>query len=697
MKERLLEIINQKSYTPKTKEEFEELLNTTDILFHLNELLDDGIIYEKKGKYYSYEKRGVFKGVLELKDKGFGFIKSPLFEEDFFVSSSNLLDAHNKDEVLFTIKKVNYSKKQEAEVFKVIKRNNFNFIGEVFFYKGKKYLDPFDKTFQGQIELIKNNYQNGDYVKCEAIEYFDRNVRCKVVKKLGSRNEFGEDILRVLYKYDFENSFDDEVLKEAKLLKNTDNSREIIKKDIITIDGSDALDLDDAISVEKNEDGTYSLGVYIADVSYYVKEGSFLDKEAYKRGTSVYLTSKVVPMLPFELSNDLCSLNENTEKLVLALDIKIDKTGKVLSSSIKEAKIETLYRMNYSDTSKILEGDEDLSLKYKKIVPMLKNAKELRDILYEKRVKRGSLNFETKEAKIIVDNEGRCIDVSMRERLDSESIIEEFMILANETVAEMVTAFDLPFLYRVHDKPSADKVKKLSLVINSILKEDNKKSKMNITRIHKILSLCSSNSAINNLLLRLMSKAVYSPLNIGHYGLASNCYTHFTSPIRRYPDLVVHRLLKQYIIKSDINVDYESLEKKLFEIGRQTSKKERDAMECEFEVNDMKKAEYMEGLIGKIFTGNITSIQKFGFFVELENTVEGLVKSGNFFKYSFNEGSLKVKCERNHKEYLYSLGDEVKIIVINASKKKKEIDFDIVDSDKHKRNNYGQKRKHTKK
>lgn len=701
MKEQLLEIIKNKNYTPKTIDELYDLVETKDLILlknTLDSLIDEGYLYQKKDKYYSSEKAGIYRGIISIKEKGYGFITSESFEEDFFVSENSLYDSFNKDEVLFKIDSKKGNKK-EAYVIRTIKRATKVYVGEVYFFHGAMYLDAFDKTFNGTIKLVSSKVDAGDFVKAEVESYNERTIKAKVLCVMGNKDEIGSDILSIAMKYDFNSVFPDEVLKEADKLYNDEEKRPFIDKTIITIDGDDALDLDDAISVEKKENGNYLLGVYIADVSHYVKKNTSLDKEAYHRGTSVYLTDRVIPMLPKKLSNDLCSLNSGTKKLVLYCMMEINQKGEVVSSEIKEGSIKTKYRMTYNNVNKMLNGDEKTIAIYEDIYEMVLTAKELRDILRNMRMKRGSLDFDVPEGKVIVDEEGRAFDIVLRERGISETIIEEFMLIANETVATTIYSLELPFLYRVHDKPNKKKIKEFSTIINSILKDKQSSKKMNPSRIHQILEELKDNNAIKNLLLRVMAKAVYSNNNIGHYGLASTCYTHFTSPIRRYPDLIVHRLLRKYLINNDINADeFESLENALYEIGVQTSKKERDAMECEYEVDDMKKAEYMEHFIGSEYEGYITGIQKFGIFVSLENTVEGLVKSDTFYEYKYSEKTLSCVVHQNFKTIEYHLGDKVRVKLMKVNKKRSEIDFKIVyNKDSKKVDKNGDKRNYHKK
>ena len=434
--------------------------------------------------------------------------------------------------------------------------------------------------------------------------------------------------------------------------------------------------------IKKLKNGNYFLGVYIADVSYYVKEGTYLDKDAYSRGTSLYLADRVIPMLPIKLSNDLCSLNPNEEKLAIACEMEIDCDGKIISSELFETVIKTTKRLTYNKCNEVLETKNCISdSEYLEVLPHLEIMKELADILETKNTKRGSLDFDVPESKIIVNDKGEAIDVKLVERGISEKIIEVFMILANEAVASTFENLDLPFIYRVHDKPDVMKLQDLKVMAGYLGYSLRGNYAIEIQKF--LNSIKEEDAFLKTFVLRLMSKAIYSNENIGHFGLASDAYTHFTSPIRRYPDLIVHRLIRKYIFNSDINVnEFRSLTSKLEEIANHSSEKERASIQCEYDVDDMKKAEYMESHIGEEFEGIISGVHEFGFFVELPNTVEGLVKVENMPKggYAFIEDSLSL-IHRKTKEK-YSFGDSVIVKLISASKETSMIDFELVSKKK---------------
>ena len=459
---------------------------------------------------------------------------------------------------------------------------------------------------------------------------------------------------------------------------------------IITIDGDDAKDLDDAISITKLDNGNYRLGVYIADVSYFVKEGTKLNEDALKRATSVYLTDRVLPMLPFKLCNDLCSLNEHEDKLVMALEMEIDKSGEVVDYELSEGVINSTHRMTYNVVNQMLDG-ECVDSKYDDIKSDLKLMEELSLILRKNKGDRGSLDFDIPEAKIVVDENGHPIDVKRRERGEGEKIIEDFMIMANETVATIVYNMELPFIYRVHDEPDDIKLAKFNkLLNNTAFKFKNYKASKssNVTpmMLQRLLNEINEvDLGLSTMLLRMMAKAEYSTLNIGHFGLASKCYTHFTSPIRRYPDLIVHRLLKKYIINSEDfysnKFNEEDELNKLDELAKICSEQERKATDCERDVEDYKMAEFMEDHIGEVFDGTISSVTNFGMFVRLPNLIEGLVAMRDMTDdyYIYDEDNMCLIGRSKHKKY--KLGSKVKVKCVNASKESKQVDF-IVSSDK---------------
>ncbi len=693
LKNNLIDIFNDSSFAPYT---FEELLTITNyeenILKEiLEQLKKENIVYEsKKHRFGLLKQFGLYIGTIDLKEKGYGFISCPDFEQELFVPKVNVNHALNNDKVIFKITNTNTGESDEATVVKIIERSLKTVVGEVKSYYFRKVFEPIDAKLNLYFEITDYNIAvEGDIVKVEIEEYVSGDhVKGKIIEVLGNKNDVGIDIKSIACKYDFYQEFDEEVmdnlLQVASDYQNYGfneeiNKREKINKTIITIDGEDAKDLDDAVSIEKLDNGNYLLGVYIADVSYFVRENTKLDEEALYRGTSVYLVDRVIPMLPHKLSNDLCSLNEHTPKLVMACIMEINNQGEVVNYEIKEAVIETKHRMTYTNVNKILNNDQKVINEYSDIVNDVFLMNKLAYILKDMRDNNGALNFDIPEAKIIVDEKGNPIDIQVRQRYDAEKLIEQFMLIANETVATCINQLDLPFIYRVHDVPKQDKLRSFKKLLKNTSYNVHIKNNKNVTpkMLQDVMNQIND-YAINTLLLRMMSKAKYDAYNIGHYGLASNCYTHFTSPIRRYPDLLVHRLLKKYLIKGEVSIeDQNNTLNMIIQRAEQSSKRERDAIECEYEVNDMKMAQYMENHIGEIFEATISSVTNFGIFVTLNNTIEGLVRVGDMKDdyYEYKEGLMSLVGR--HTKKTYRLGDKVKVKCINASKQKKEIDFII--------------------
>lgn len=697
MKNELLTIINSKEYQPLTFEEFFTKLELStleegEILKNtLNELLESGVVFlnKKKTRYILPKDLGYYRGRILIKNPNFGFIVSEDFKLDLYVSKYNFNEAMDRDEVLFKVNKYIHKKndgksKDEAIIIKILKRNIETLVGTVKQRKNSYYLDYDRDDIDKKIKITDlNGASVDDIVSVKITNYQYDYLDAKVLVKVGSKKDIGMDILTLAVEHGFDIKFSDSALYEVNNIESditleTNRRRNSFDKIIYTIDGDDSKDLDDAISIKKLKNGNYFLGVYIADVSYYVKEGTYLDKDAYSRGTSLYLADRVIPMLPTKLSNDLCSLNPNEEKLAIACEMEIDCDGKIISSELFETVIKTTKRLTYNKCNEVLETKNCVSdSDYLEVLPHLEIMKELADILETKNTKRGSLDFDVPESKIIVNDKGEAIDVKLVERGISEKIIEVFMILANEAVASTFENLDLPFIYRVHDKPDVMKLQDLKVMAGYLgysLRGNY------ATEIQKFLnSIKEEDTFLKTFVLRLMSKAIYSNENIGHFGLASDAYTHFTSPIRRYPDLIVHRLIRKYIFNGDINVnEFRSLTSKLEEIANHSSEKERASIQCEYDVDDMKKAEYMEKFVGKTFEGKISSITNFGMFITLPNTIEGLVRLKDMSDdyYIFNPTLYILKGERTNKRY--RIGDDVLVKVVRSDKKMREIDFKLV-------------------
>lgn len=650
----------------------------------LEEMTSKGVLYysEKKKRYLLLKNSHLMKGKLLVNPKGFGFVEIGEGKKDIYISRDNLGDARNLDIVLFEL----LGDKTEGRIVKVIERNEDAFVGTVYFRDGKCFVKP-DKRGMPDIEVMEE-YRKGlvDGHKVLIRPIAGNKYLGAIVHVIGHKHDVGVDILSFVYQNGFKPKFPDEVLDSIKDMPDSVSEEEIRgrldlrDRVIFTIDGADTRDIDDAISVKVNEDDTYELGVHIADVSHYVEKDSLLDKEAYERGTSVYLVDRVIPMLPHRLSNGICSLNPNVDRLAMSCIMKVDKKGRIVGSKITKSVIRSRIQMTYDAVNDILDKGV-VAEGYEPYVEDLKLMKEISDLLRTKMVNRGYIEFSSPEAKIIVDEECKPIEIKLRHEGTGENMIENFMVAANETVGSFVFYQNLPGIYRVHDKPDEKKLTSFFQFLSSRGYVVNGKKK-NITsrdlqNILKQLGDRADAKILNDLAIRSQAKAVYSNENIGHFGLGSKCYSHFTSPIRRYPDLILHRLVKDYT-ENYSNEVLEYWETNLAEMANHCSIKEQDAQKCERDVDDMKKAEYMESHIGEEFEGVISGVHEFGVFVELPNTVEGLIKIENMPKggYAYVEDSLSL-IHRSTK-VKYSFGDSVIVKLISASKETSMIDFELV-------------------
>ncbi len=701
LKEEILKLLAFNNFLSYDDIKLELKTNDDELVNALDELEKEYIIHKsKKNKFGLLESFNLYVGKIQLKKQGYGFFSSLKLNDDVFIPIDELDNALDGDTVLAWVEPTlnDSNKRKEGSVVEVIKHNN-NLICEIYYdeYTNKKKI--YCKTYPYVIINVDYKiYVPGDVVlvKVNDVDLIKRNtIYGEIIESLGNSNDVGIDVKAVCYQYGITPEFSSEVIKNIEdinnaYLLNKDveiSKRKRINKTIITIDGEDAKDLDDAISLEKLGNGNYLLGVYIADVSYFVTKDSEVDKEALNRGTSVYLTDRVVPMLPHKLCNDLCSLNEKEDKLAIACEMEINNQGSVMNSDIFECVISSKHRMTYTIVNKIIDDeiDDNIKSEYSDVIDMIKNMNNLSHILNGMRERRGSLTFDIPEAKIIVDEKGTPIDVIKCERGEGEKLIEEFMLIANETVAQTITNMSLPFIYRVHDEPNSLKLEKFKRVLKNTNYKINSKSKnINALALQNLLNqINSEDSMISTMLLRLMAKAKYSNINIGHFGLASSCYTHFTSPIRRYPDLLVHRLLRLYLFNNDFYTNYDNkyeidLSNEIASIAELSSEKEVNATMCEYEVEDMKKAEYMENHLLETYQGKITSVTNFGFFVTLDNTIEGLVhvKSLRDDYYEYNDFKMAIIGKRTNK--IYKLGDKLTIKVVGASKEDKAIDFEVI-------------------
>lgn len=668
--------------------------DTTKLMETLRELEDEVLIYHSnKDKYMMLDNSHLRKGIMRANKKGFGFVEVESMKEDVYVSYENMNGAIHDDIVLVEITSKMNVDRLEGRILKIIKRQVEKYIGEINFdKKGKGHITLDDQKIKLNIEIPKDktlNAVDGHKVVVQLVKKINKNTKYegKVVEIIGHKHDPGVDILSIIYKYNINTEFPDDVKDEVKTIPSEVDASELIGRrdlrdmEIFTIDGDDTRDIDDAISIERLANGNYKLGVHIADVSYYVKEGSPLDTEALERGTSVYLVDRVIPMLPHELSNGICSLNPNVDRLAMSCVMEIDESGKTVDYEIFESVIRSRIQMTYKKVNSILENNV-VPEGYEKYETSLRLMAKLAEVLRKFKVRRGYIDFGVQEAKILVDENCKPTDIVVRERGVGENLIEDFMIAANECVATHIFYMSLPFIYRVHEVPQEDRIRSFLSFVSSLgynVAGDVKDVKpTTMQRILKSLEDKPEFKILSSLLLRSMQKAVYRPENLGHYGLASPCYTHFTSPIRRYPDTTVHRLLRTYMFqgKTDMST-IRKWEEKLVYITEHSSSRERAAVECEREVDDMKMAEYMEEHIGEEFEGMVSSVTSFGMFVELDNLIEGLVplrEMNDFFHY--DEERMTLTGERTNIKY--SIGDRLLVKVVRASRDEKTIDFEIV-------------------
>ncbi|MBR3490624.1 MAG: ribonuclease R [Bacilli bacterium] len=704
MRDKILEILSSSEKALSSIELLEALnMNSvselTSLYEVLNDLEDEALIYKtRKDKYMLFENSHLKIGRLSVNKKGFGFVTVPNLEDDIYIDESNLNGALDGDTVIIEDIK-GTGKKDEGRVVKILKKGNSYVVGTYDIVNNKPSFTPDNQKLKMHIIIDKVDLDDlvpGHKIRVK-IEKELPNHRYlgRVDKIIGHKNDPGVDILSIVYDYGINDVFSEDVMNEVDKLPSEVKKEETLERVdltnecIFTIDGDDTKDIDDAVSIKKDGEN-YILGVHIADVSYYVKEGTKLYEEAKDRGTSVYLVDRVIPMLPHKLSNGICSLNPGEDRLAISCVMTIDPRGKIISHDIFESVVKSRKQMTYKNVNKVLDGDipED----YKDFASDLKLMEELATILRKEKLSRGYLDFDTNEAKILVDENCKPYDIVLRERGKGENIIEDFMIAANETVASHIFYMGYPFVYRVHEVPDDEKVSdflnSLSLMginIKGTRHFDNPKVMQNIL---DSLRDKEGFDILSMLLLRCMRKAEYKDQNLGHYGLGSKCYTHFTSPIRRFPDTTVHNLLRKYVFNKpnehELNELISYYEMKLPEICEHSSKKEKDSIDCERDVEKMKMAEYMESHIGEEYEGTISSCLNFGMFVQLPNMVEGLVHVsdivGDYFNY--NEELNALIGQRTKK--MYKIGDKVKIKVINASKETSTIDFELVEKgDKH--------------
>lgn len=709
IKQTLVSFMKEPAYKPM---DIEELVAVFDIKRNeynafkktLRMMEHEGFIMRtKKDRYMiaegNHEEDGLIIGTLQAHAKGFGFlIPEEEGQKDVFIPSTSMNGAMNGDKISVKVTREDTStKKREGEVVEILERNTTKIVGVYEDCKNFGFVVSEDTRISKDVFISKkdrNNAKDGDVVTVKITKWPDERRKAEgvVTEILGRKGDRGIDILMIIKKLGLPEEFTDKVLKFAEGIseeideKEYKGRRDLRDLRMVTIDGEDAKDLDDAVSIEKLSNGNYKLGVHIADVTNYVKENNPLDKEALKRATSVYLIDRVVPMLPRKLSNGICSLNPRVDRLTLSCFMEIDNKGKVVNHEIMESIIKTNERMTYTDVTKILrDHDEELIKRYDYLYEDFKMMEELCNILRAKRTKRGAIDFEIAEAKIILDELGKPIEIKPYERAIANRMIEEFMLAANETVAEHMFGTHVPFVYRIHESPDEEKLARFKEFIYNLgytiqwTEEIHPKSFQEI--LEKVKGK-NEETVVSTLLLRSMMQARYAPECSGHFGLAAQYYCHFTSPIRRYPDLQIHRIIKEHLHGEIDEKRINKLKNIVGYAAKQSSEMERKAQDAEREVDDLKKAEYMQDRIGEEFEGIISSVTSFGVFVELPNTIEGLVHITDLDDdyYIFNEAHLSLIGERTKK--IYRLGDKVKVECVNVDIANKEVFFKITEEPK---------------
>ncbi|EJA1939116.1 ribonuclease R [Staphylococcus pseudintermedius] len=709
LKEEIIAIIKSADYDPMSVSDFQDALGLSsadsfrDLIKILVELEQTGMVTRTKQDRYQKQQQktnsGLVRGTLSQNKKGFAFLRPDDQEmEDIFIPPTKINRAMDGDVVLVEVKKSrgDFRKgKFEGEVKAIESHSIKQVVGTFSEARHFGFVVPDDKRIMQDIFVPKGQELGaveGHKVLVQITQYSDgtNSPEGQISAILGHKNDPGVDILSIIYQHGIEIEFPDDVLKEAENVPETIQPDELKgRRDLrdeltITIDGADAKDLDDAIAVKKLDNGNTELTVSIADVSYYVTEGSAFDREAYDRATSVYLVDRVIPMIPHRLSNGICSLNPEVDRLAMSCRMEIDAQGQVVKHEIFESVIHSNARMTYDAVNRIItDKDAVTRAQYPEIVPMLDLAQTLSQQLIAMRKKRGEIDFDIKEAKVIVNEEGIPKEVVTRERGEGERLIESFMLIANETVAEHFNQMEVPFIYRIHEQPKSERLRQFFDFITNFgimvkgTGEDIHPS--TLQNIHEEIAGRPEDMVISTMMLRSMQQARYDADNLGHFGLAADYYTHFTSPIRRYPDLIVHRLVRKYLIEKSMDGRaMHEWEEKLPQIAEHTSNRERRAIDAERDTDELKKAEFMIQHIGDEFEGVISSVANFGMFVELPNTIEGMVNMQNMSDdyYHFDERQMALIGERKAK--VYRIGDVVKVKVIHVDVDERQIDFQIV-------------------
>ncbi|MGI2329360.1 ribonuclease R [Planococcus sp. YIM B11945] len=702
LEKRLLTFMREDAYKPLTVQEIEEQFGFDDadefkeLVKTLVRLEEKGLLIRSRANRYGVpERMNLMRGRFIGHQKGFGFVApEEAGMDDVFIPPNEVNGAVNGDTVMIRISEGSSGDRREGSIIRILERGTTKVVGTFQDNKGFGFVVSDDKKMNIDIFIAKENTLgavDGHKVVVEITDWPNghKSATGMVTQILGHKNDPGVDILSIIHKYGIETEFPEDVLEQANNVPESidpadlTDRRDLRDQQIVTIDGADAKDLDDAVQVVKLEDGTYKLGVHIADVSHYVTEDSPIDREAYDRATSIYLTDRVIPMIPHRLSNGICSLNPQVDRLTLSCEMIFNDMGELLSHDIFQSVINTSARMTYTDVYEILENDnQELKEKYADLVPMFQLMGEFAAILREKRMRRGAIDFDFKESKVLVDEEGYPVDVVVRERTVAEKLIEEFMLAANETVAEHFHRMEVPALYRIHEDPKPEKLQRFfEFVTNFGIVVKGTSTQVHPAALQQIIRSIEGlpeEPVISTMMLRSMQQAKYSAESLGHFGLSTEFYTHFTSPIRRYPDLIVHRLIRTYLINKDLSkATIMHWESNMGDIAEHTSERERRAVEAERDTDALKKSQYMQDKIGEEFDGVISSVTNFGLFIELPNTIEGLVHVSNMTDdfYRFDDRSMMMIGERTNKQF--RIGDEIKIKVIGVKPEESSIDFEI--------------------
>ncbi|OXM84986.1 ribonuclease R [Paenibacillus rigui] len=705
-RDEVLDFMRETAYKPMTYQELEKHFRISnsqdfkDFLKLLNELENEGQILRTRTERYGVpERMNLLRGKLQAHAKGFGFlIPDEQDHPDVYIHANDMNGAMNGDIILVRItSKSAAGGKLEGEVVRVVSRANTQMVGLFQANEGYAFVVPDDKRVIRDIFIPKhafNGAMDGHKVVVKLVTYPEGRAAAEgeVIEILGHKNDPGVDIISIIRKHQLPEAFSDEVMEQAsavpEVISDSDlvGRRDLRNKRIVTIDGEDAKDLDDAVNVELLDNGNYVLGVHIADVSYYVREGSPLDREAYNRGCSVYLVDRVIPMLPHRLSNGICSLNPQVDRLTMSCEMEFDANGTVVRHDIFTSVIKTSERMTYTNVRKLLSGEAEPELveKYAYLMDDFKLMEELAMKLRNRRMKRGAIDFDFQESKILVDANGKPTDIIKRERSIAEQIIEEFMLAANETVAEHFHWMKVPFLYRIHEDPDSEKLMHLMEFITNfgyvVKGKGNTIHPRALQTLLEEIKGTKEETVIATVMLRSMKQAKYDAQSTGHFGLAAEFYSHFTSPIRRYPDLIIHRVIREVLEQGDMSDKrYEYLSERMVDIAKQSSERERASVDAERETEALKKAEFMLDKVGEEFEGIISSVTNFGIFIELDNTVEGLIRLSDMHDdyYHYHEAQHALIGERTSR--VFRLGDEVKVRVARVSTEEHTIDFEMVD------------------